>query len=87
MTQAIKAASILYSTLKIGSLIFALAGVAVFGWYFVRANTRAARDVSEKNAGVSWGGNGAKIGVRVLVFGLLLQLPAFLLVVVLPSRL
>lgn len=69
--------------LKFTGLALALGGVAMFGWYFVRANARAAR---KDDAPVAWGGAGAMNGVKILGLGLGVQLLAFVLILLLPGR-
>ena len=86
MNNILDVAWSLSAILKFGGIAVALAGVAIFGWYFVRANARAARNESEEGASVAWGGAGAKIGIKILGLGILLQIAAFLLAVVLPGR-
>ena len=64
----------------------ALAGVATFGWHFVRANARAARKDAGDDAPVAWGGAGAMLGAKLLGVGLAVQLAAFVLIALLPGR-
>ena len=76
----------LSSVLKFGGLALALGGVAMFGWYFVRANARAARNDVGANAAVAWGGADAMKGVKLLALGLAVQVAAFVLILLLPGR-
>ena len=85
MVLLLNAAWALYSVLKFAGLAIAIIGVAIFGWYFVRANARAARN-ADKNASIAWGGAGATVGLKVIAFGLAMQVTGFLLALVLPSR-
>ena len=48
MTLFLNFAWTFVGVLKFGGLAVALIGVAVFGWYFVRGNARAARDNADK---------------------------------------
>jgi hypothetical protein len=73
-------------TLKFGGLAVALGGVAMFGWYFVKANARSARRDAGEDARVAWGGKGAMTGAKVLALGLVAQFAAFLLMALLPGR-
>jgi hypothetical protein len=86
MNNILDAAWLLPSILKYAGIIVALGGVAIFGWYFVRANARAAREEDAEGGSVAWGGAGAKTGIKVLGLGMALQIAAFLLAVVLPGR-
>ena len=86
MNNILDAAWLLSAILKYGGIVVALGGVAIFGWYFVRANAREARKENEEEASVSWGGAGGRSGLKVLGLGILLQLAAFLLAAVLPGR-
>ncbi len=71
--------------LKYGGLAVALGGVVIFGWHFVRANARAARQTVDENT-VAWGGPGAMLGVKVLAVGVAVQVVAFVLMLLLPGR-
>ncbi len=73
--------------LKFGGLALALIGVAVFGWYFVRGNARAARDGTGKVPISSWRGPGPMLGAKMLAGGIALQVLSVLLAVMLPGRL
>ena len=55
MKTVLDAAWMINTALKYCGLAVALGGVAVFGWYFVRANARAARDDMNEDAPVAWG--------------------------------
>jgi len=74
------------SFLKYGGLAVALGGVAIFGWYFVGANARAAQRDGDQNS-VAWGGAGAMLGIKVLAVGVAVQLASFVLRLLLPGRL
>ena len=86
MRMLLNLAWIFCGTLKFSGLAVALGGVAMFGWYFVRANARAARKDAGENAAVAWGGAGAMRGAKVLALGLLMQFAAFILMALLPGR-
>lgn len=70
---------------KYGGLLLALAGVAIFGWYFVRANARAALQDTGENT-VAWGGPRAVTGLKVLAAGMVVQVLAFGISAFLPGR-
>lgn len=76
--------------LKYGGLALALAGVVMFGWYFVRANAHAAKQDAHKQDGsenaIVWGGPRAMMGAKVIGLGLAVQLVAFVLMALLPGR-
>jgi len=70
---------------KYAGLALALAGVALFGWYFVRDNARAAtRDTGD--GAVAWGGPRALLGAKIVAAGIALQVAAFLVAAFLPGR-
>ncbi len=73
--------------LKFGGLALALIGVAVFGWYFVRGNARAARDGTGGVPPSSWRGPGPILGAKMLAGGIALQVLSVLLAVMFPGRL
>jgi hypothetical protein len=76
----------LVAVLKYGGLAIALAGVAVFGWHFVRENAHSARDGSSEILPSSWRGPGPMLGAKMLVIGIILQILSVLLAVTLPGR-
>lgn len=65
--------------LSFGGLAIAFAGVAIFGWYFVLINARAAQVEMNKIPRSSWHGKGAMRGLRTLALGITLQLASFIL--------
>ena len=72
--------------LKYGGLIIALAGVAIFGWYFVRINARAALAERSDIPAQSWRGRGALLGAKILALGIVVQVASFILGAMLPGR-
>ncbi len=78
---------LIVGVLKFGGLALALIGIAVFGWYFVRGNDRAARDGAGGVPSSSWRGPGPILGAKILAGGIALQLLSVLLAVMLPGRL
>ena len=87
MTVLLNAGWMLVALLRYGSLIVALAGVAVFGKNFIGANARAARADSGEIPVESWRGAGAVMGAKLLGIGVLLLMASLLLSAVLPPRL
>jgi hypothetical protein len=79
MTYIHDAAWILVKTLSFGGVAVALAGVAIFGWYFIRLNAIAAQGEANSIPAESWRGRGAKRGLVVFAGGAGLQLSSFLL--------
>jgi hypothetical protein len=77
---------LLQKTLSLGGLIIALAGVAVFGWHFVRLNALAAHGETGKVPPDSWRGPGARFGLSLLAAGVALAVAAMILAASLPSR-
>ena len=86
MTYLLDGAWILVKVLSYGSLAVGLIGVAIFGWYFVGINARAAQSESTEIPKESWKGKGAKLGLRLLVLGALIELASMILSVVIPGR-
>jgi hypothetical protein len=86
MTHFLDAARLLQKTLSLGGLAVALAGVATFGWYFIRINALAAEDETNQIPPESWRGRGAKFGLLILVSGIGLALAAMFLGAMLPGR-
>jgi hypothetical protein len=87
MTLFLNFAWTFVGVLKFGGLAVALIGVAVFGWYFVRGNARAARGDCDKVPSSSWRGPGPILGTKILGVGIALQVLSVLLAGVLPGRL
>ncbi len=73
--------------LKFGGVIIGIAGVAIFGFHFIRENARAARGRGNAIPRAAWRGNGPNLGIRVLAAGVLLQIAAFVIAIALPDRL
>lgn len=86
MTLILDAAWILVKTLTYGGLAVSLAGVAIFGWHFVRLNAVAAQGDSGDIPPESWRGPGARLGLMVLAGGAGLQLAAVMLASLIPGR-
>jgi hypothetical protein len=85
MTYIPDAAWILVKTLSFGGMAVALAGVVIFGWYFIRLNAIAAQGEANHIPPESWRGRGAKLGLAVFAGGAGLQLSSFLLAALLPG--
>ena len=86
MTQILTAGWLLQKTLSFGGLVFVLAGVAVFGWHFVRINAVAARSDSGAIPPESWRGPRARQGATLFAAGVALAVSSVLLTGVLPGR-
>ena len=82
----VDAAWILQKVVSIGGLVVALAGVATFGWYFVRINAVAARGDSGEIPRESWGGAGARRGLSIFAAGVALAVISVILAAALPTR-
>jgi len=78
---------LLQKTLSLGGLALALAGVATFGWYFVRLNALAAHGDSGRVPPESWRGTGARYGYSIFAAGVAMAVAAMILGASLPSRL
>ena len=61
----LSAAWTLQKGLSLGGLAVALAGVATFGWHFVRINAAAAQGDSSEIPPESWRGAGARYGLSI----------------------
>ena len=77
----------LIKILSYGGFAAALLGVAVFGWYFVQANARAARTDASAVPPDAWRGKGALRGLKLLACGAGMQIASILLSAVVPGRL
>ena len=86
MTLVLNIAWVLIKIFSYGGIAAAFAGVAVFGFHFVRLNARAARTDSSAVPSDSWRGRGAMLGMTILAAGAGMQLAAYLLSAVLPGR-
>lgn len=82
----LSAAWMLQKGLSLGGLAVALAGVATFGWHFVRINAAAAQGDSSEIPPESWRGAGARYGLSILLAGLVLALASMILAAMLPSQ-
>ncbi len=67
-------------------LAFALAGLSIFGWYFVSLNAQAAREDSGAIPPESWRGPGARLGSWVFAAGVALAIASVALSGMLPGR-
>ena len=82
----LSAAWVLQKALSFGGLAVALAGVATFGWHFVRINAAAARGDTSEIPPELWRGAGARFGLSILAAGVALTLASMILAAMLPSR-
>ena len=82
----LSAAWVLQKTLSLGGLAVALAGVATFGWHFVRINAAAAQGDTSAIPPESWRGAGARYGLSILLAGVVLALASVILAAKLPSQ-
>jgi hypothetical protein len=78
---------LLQKILSLGGLAFALAGIATFGWYFVRLNALAAHGDSGKVPPEAWRGTGARYGYSIFAAGVAMAVASMILGGVLPGRL
>lgn len=76
----------LQKTFSLGGLFLALAGVAVFGWHFVRLNALAARGDSGAIPAEAWRGPGARFGYSIFAAGVTLAVASMILAASLPNR-
>jgi hypothetical protein len=86
MTQLLAAAWLLQKTLNIAGLAAALAGVATFGWHFIRINASAAHGETDEVPPESWRGRGAKFGLLILASGVVLTLASMVFAAMLPGE-
>jgi hypothetical protein len=86
MTQFLAAGWLLQKTLSFAGLAAMLAGVAIFGWYFVRINALAAQGETGDIPPESWRGTGAKYGLFIFAAGVALALSSVILASMLPGR-
>jgi hypothetical protein len=86
MTFALNAAWLFSKFLSYAGLATALAGVAVFGWHFVRINAAAGRSESGEVPAESWRGQGAKLGYRIILAGAAMLVFSIALASALPGR-
>ena len=87
MNYLLGAAWVLIKFLSYGGFAVALAGVAVFGWHFVRINARAAERGGPDIPLEAWRGTGAMRGLYILACGAGMQIASMLLAVIVPGRL
>jgi len=78
---------LLQKILSLGGLAIALAGIATFGWHFIRINAVAARGDSEEVPPEAWRGTGARYGLSIFAAGVVLAVASMILGGSLPSRL
>jgi len=77
---------LLQKVLSLSGLVFALAGVAIFGAHFVRLNGLAARGDSGAVPPEAWRGAGARLGYSIFAVGVTLAVAAMILAASLPGR-
>ena len=87
MAYFLDGAWMLVKTLSFGGFAVALAGVAVFGWYFVRINAQAVHNDTGAIPPEAWRGEGAIFGLKILATGAAMQIAAMVLAAILPGRL
>jgi hypothetical protein len=85
MVHLLAAAWLLQKTLFYVGLAVTWAGVATFGWYFVRLNALAAQGETDEIPSVSWRGRGAKVGVSIFGSGIVLMVGSMVLWDTLPN--
>jgi hypothetical protein len=86
MKQFLNIAWPLVHFLSYVGLAFLFAGIAIFGWYFIRANANAAgQDLSEIPP-ASWHGTGPLRGAKIFLWGLAFQSLSLILANLLPGR-
>jgi hypothetical protein len=86
MTQLLAVAWLLQKTLNFAGVAGAFAGVAIFGWYFVRINALAAQGETGDIPPESWRGPGARYGLFIFAAGVTLALASMVLASMLPGR-
>lgn len=64
-------ASSLSTLLKFGGAAMALAGLGIFGFYFIRENGRSARKGQNAVPSSAWRGNGPIKGLKLIACGAL----------------
>lgn len=79
------AASWLSTILKFFGVAIAMAGVAFFGFHFIRENARSARRGESRVPAEAWRGAGSKTGARIVGVGALALMVSLLVSLVLPS--
>jgi len=79
MSQFLAAVWLLQKALSYGGLVMALAGVAIFGWYFIRLNAVAAKSDAAEIPAESWRGPGAQFGLIVFAAGMGLAMASIIL--------
>jgi hypothetical protein len=86
MTYFLDAAWTLVRILNFGSLLVAMAGVAIFGWNFVWTIAAAARVKNYEIPAASWWGPRARLGLVIIAAGFALQIVAITFATFLPGR-
>lgn len=76
----------LQKALSLAGLAVALAGVATFGWHFVRINALAAKGDTSEIPPESWRGAVARYGLSIFATGVALAVTSMVLAASLPSR-
>jgi hypothetical protein len=77
---------LLQRSLSLGGLVLALAGVAIFGWNFIRLNALVARSDSGAVPPEAWRGAGARFGYLIFAAGVTLAVASTILAASLPGR-
>ncbi len=70
---------LLSTSLFYSGVALALAGVGMFGWFFIGANAVAARTSKGSDTAFVWGGPKARRGLKVFAVGVLVHLSGYLL--------
>lgn len=81
IAHIVTAAWMLSTTLFYLGVAVGFTGVAIFGWYFIGANARAAH--ARGSDTMVWGGAGAMQGRNIALGGLLLHIAGYVLGMVL----
>jgi hypothetical protein len=87
MTVLLDTGWVLVAIFRYGSLIAALAGVAVFAKHFIAVTARAAHADAGEIPVESWRGPGAVMGMKLLGVGVAMLAASLFLSALLPPRL
>ena len=86
MALILAAAWLLQKLFSLGGLAVALAGLAKFGWHFIRINALAAQGETGEIPPDAWRGKGARTGLLMFATGVALAILSMILSGSLPSR-